>query len=1324
MKSATRSLFGLIETITLMSSFLCTAQTAPPNRIASQSPNLTHQVQSNYGHLPLAFEANKGQTDPTVKFLSRSTGYTVFLTTGGMVLALRPEESVIAPTASGIAQKVPPTSKTAANGSADTIMTFNLVGAASNPTAVGEDPLPTKVNYFIGNDPKKWQTNVQTYAKVRYQNVYPGIDLVYYGNNRQVEYDFVVAPGADANRIQFSVKGADALSVDAQGNLVLAKGANQLRFQSPGIYQQINGSRAKVPGSYSLKDSTHVGFTVAPHDNSQTLLIDPVLIYSSFLGGRGYDQGNAIAVDAIGNTYVTGRTNSPDFPLAPMGNFDPNQQRMFIAKLDVSGSTLLYADYFGGTSGNDDPYAIAVDSNGSAYVTGQAASSDFSVLNAYQPALAGSANAFLTKFSADGSSLVYSTYLGGSGDDYARAIGVDSAGEATIGGVTQSPNFPMANAFQSSISPNQNGNWGNYGFFSRFSADGSSLIYSSYLAGNLNCDDRPYSSVNGLALDNSGNLYLAGTTDTNNFPTTPGAYGTTNPGGACSYASFISKFDTSGAIIYSSYFGGTAFTTTVAIAVDTSGFAYVTGYDQGNDNFPITATSICDPATQSCSGMFITKFDTAGATLVYSTYLGQNKSNGAGGAIQVDANGDAYVVAADYSSGQFMPINPIEGHVGGTDMLITEIDPTASARLFATFIGGGESDYATGMVLDSSGAIYVTGGTDSQYFPVTESAFQSSWGGQIDAFILKIGPAAAPGVTIGPSLLQFGTVDVGVASAPQSTVMRNMGTAPLNIATKTITGDFAETDDCGTSVAAGSFCTFTVIFTPTAPGSRFGTILLGDDASGSPHFINMVGDGSSPIVTFNPQSLTFSGLPVGQTSAAQTVTLSNTGNATLNISSVTATMNFAEASNCPLALAFGSSCQIQVTVTPTVGGALTGSLTMTDDAPGSPQIVALSGSGYVTTGIFTPSGLTFANTAVGSTSSPQAVTVRNTGSVAMTVSGLTVTSGFTQTNTCSGVPVSGTCTISVTFAPTTSGSQNGTLTINDNAQGNPHAVSLSGTGLAGTAQLSVSSLNFTALTVGTTSNAQTIIVINSGNGPLTISSIQAAGDFAQTSNCTTIAANGGTCAIQVIFTPTSSGTRSGTITLTDSAANSPQLISVTGSGIDFSMPSSGGSDTIKAGNTATYTMSITPVGGTFSTAVSLVCEGVPAFSTCTINPTSVTPGAEPAAITVSVKTTGTGAQLSVPGTAPRTVFAVWTLTTGFGLFGMFLFGVRPRRNRATILFLIILIGGMMLWVGCGLSNTTQPVQTGNFTPTGTYTVLVIGTSGSVQHFSSLTLTVQ
>ena len=931
-------------------SLMCAAQTGPKYRPTQQDSRLSRKVQMNYAKLPLAFEAHRGQTRSSTQFLARGDGYSIVLHAGGIVLSLHPAE----PAASSHGSQLPDERRTlnwgaktplpAGDKPENTFLALDLVGANLNPAAIGEEPLPTKVNYFVGNDPKQWQTNIQTYARIRYQNVYPGIDLVYYGNNRQVEYDFIVSPGANPNRIQLAAQGVDSVTVDPEGNLVLTKGGRQVHFQAPNVYQEVNGLRTKVLGGYSVKDSRRVGFKLGPHDPSASLVIDPVLVYSTFLGGRSDDQATAITVDAFGNAYVTGTTSSSDLPLTTSGTFNPDQQRMFVAKLDVSGSAFLYADYFGGTSGNDYPTSIAVDANGSAYVTGQAYSNDFPVANAYQSTLKGASNAFITKVSADGSSLVYSTYLGGSGLDYGQGIAINANGEATLAGVTSSLDFPLANACQSTIPPDQNGQWGSYGFFSRLSADGLSLIYSSYLGGSNNWygEGTPMSLVMGIALDLGDNLYIAGNTTTTDFPTTPGAYRTTSTGQPWVATPFISKFNNAGGIVYSTYFGGT-YTNVTSVAVDTNGSAYVTGFDPGDDNFPITSTSLCNPGSQSCQGGYAAKLSPDGSTLAYSTYLAPDNS-GTGQTVQVDANGDAYIAGNTYSS-QYPTVTPLENFTGGSDLLIVELNPTGTAQLFATFIGGDQDEYPYSMVLDSHESLYIAGWTASSYFPVTQSAFQGLWGGKNDAFVLKIAPDNKSAVSVAPSLLQYSTLSVGASSLPQSATLRNMGSASLNIATKTISGDFIETDDCGATVAPGSFCTFSISFVPTAPGARFGTIELVDDASASPHLINMVGDGSSPTVTLSPSNLTFTSVLVGQSSAPQRVTLSNTGSATLNISSISSSGPFVQTNNCPPALALGSSCTLQVTFTPTASGTQTGTLTFSDSAANSPQVFIVTGTG-------------------------------------------------------------------------------------------------------------------------------------------------------------------------------------------------------------------------------------------------------------------------------------------------------------------------------------------------------------------------------------------
>jgi hypothetical protein len=947
-----------------LSLFFSVLTSVAQDRPAQASPTspASAQVRPHYGNVPLMFEANQGQTDSQVRFLSHGNGYSVFLTAGGMVLALRSaqETSTVADAspASAASQNKPRLSpirqqEKIARDQKSTTLAIDLVGAAKNPTIVGEAPLSTRINYFIGRDPSQWRRNVPTYSQIRYRNVYPGIDLVYYGNNHHVEYDFDLAPGADPANIQFSVKGADALSVDSNDNLVLTKGATQLLFQTPVIYQVSNGTRAPVSGAYTLLDPTHVGFTVADHDNTKPMVIDPVLVYSTFLGGSNDDYSNGIAVDGSGDAYVTGITDSPDFPMAAIGGYSTTQFRMFLTKFAPAGATLKFADYFGGTSGGDGPYAIALDGSGNAYITGNATSTDFPVVNAFQATLSGTQDAFVVEFSADGSTLDYSTYLGGSNSQVGNSIAVDAAGEAIVAGTTQSTDFPMVNAYQPTISADAYGNWGMYGFLTKFAAGGSTLVYSTYLGGNIqngpSCTGCtfPDSEILGVATDSFGDAYVTGQTTTTNFPVTAGAYATTYPGSGQSDVGFVSEFSTGGTIAYSTYLGGLTSSFLDAIAVDTNGYAYVTGYDIAGDNFPTNTTALCDPSVLSCNGVVVAKLDTAGANLVYSTFLNAN-NNMVGQAIQVDVHGDAFVVGSDE---QFSLTNPIETYTGtfsgtytsNTDVVVAEIDPTASTQLFATFLGGQQFDAAAdSLALDIHGAVYVTGVTQSPDFPVTQSAFQTTWGGGTDAFISKIDPVAvAPAVAMYPYSLEFGSEDIGSTTTALTSILRNMGSATLTITSAATSTDYAETDDCGGTVAPASFCTFSITFSPTVTGDDTGTLTITDTATGSPHVVTLDGTGlMTPFFRISPYSLSFSASPVGTATPMQTVTITNTSKAAISVGGVQVTGDFAATSNGCSSVAANATCKVQVSFTPTSSGTRTGTLRL-----GSSQTVSLSGSG-------------------------------------------------------------------------------------------------------------------------------------------------------------------------------------------------------------------------------------------------------------------------------------------------------------------------------------------------------------------------------------------
>ncbi|PYX55174.1 MAG: hypothetical protein DMG76_18980, partial [Acidobacteria bacterium] len=437
------------------------------------------RVSAAYNGLPLYFEANRGQTDPQVKFLSRGSGYTLFLThRGEAVLVLRkptPKRDPLQPPAlasAGVAPQSEPAGPPA-------VVRMKLVGRNARSRVEGLDELSGKANYFIGNNPKKWRTNVPMYEKVRYREVYPGVDLVYYGNQRQLQYDFVVRPGADPKSIVLGFKGTDKLEVDGQGNLVLRTARGPIRQQKPSIYQEVDGVRREIAGGYALKNTHQVGFQVASYDVSRPLVIDPVLFYSTYLGGASGDIGDGgVTVDSSGNAYVFGFTDSANFPITS-GAFQTSLRGFrdtFVTKLTPTGSSLVYSTYLGG-SGGEDAGNIAIDSVGNAYVVGETTSSDFPIIpGAFQPAAASGDTGFVAKLNASGSALIYSTYLGGSGRDVPSGIAIDGSGNAYVAGVTSSTNFPTTSgAFQ----PTYPGGPNDF-FVSKVNATGSALVYSTY----------------------------------------------------------------------------------------------------------------------------------------------------------------------------------------------------------------------------------------------------------------------------------------------------------------------------------------------------------------------------------------------------------------------------------------------------------------------------------------------------------------------------------------------------------------------------------------------------------------------------------------------------------------------------------------------------------------------------------------------------------------------------------------------------------------------------------------------------------------------------
>jgi len=919
-------------------------------------------------------------------------------------------------------------------------------------------------------------------------------------------------------------------------------------------------NRKLIAGRYALTPDGVVTFEIAPYDRTRSLVIDPVLTYSTYLGGSDTDYANGIAVDAFGNAYVTGYTASVDFPVVNAVQATPGGGSCsedgtatacfdaFVSKLNSTGTALLYSTYLGG-SDEDYGAAIAVDSSGDAYVAGYTYSTDFPVQNALQPNNAGGVDAFVTELSADGSSMVYSTYWGGSLDDVGTGIVVDSNGNAYLSGYTESTDFPVSSgAFQTTF-----GGGAHNAFVVRFDAGGALLGYSTYLGGDG--DDYAYAA----AVDSGSDAYVTGATNSSNFPTL-NAFQPGYAGGECAvessnpypcYDVFISKLNPAGsALVYSTYLGGTGSDYGYAIALDSSANAYVTGYTTSL-NFPTTSAAFQQTPANSYTSydVFVSKLNSSGSTLGYSTYLGGSGTQVAYG-IAVDSNGSAYLTGYNYG-GNFPTANPAQGqNAGYYDAFVSVLNPAGSALSFSTYLGGSQDDFGCGIALDPSGNVYVTGATFSTDFPTTTGSFEPSYmGGPYDAFVTMYTAPVLPLVSISPSSYAFGSQAVGSISLPGTVILSNPGGGTLTILSIAVSGDFFQTNTCGSSLAAGSSCSINVSFTPTATGSRSGALTLTDNANPATQTVTLSGTGTAPAVSLSATSLTFSAQVVGASSSPQGITLSNTGSATLTISSISVSGDFSQTNTCGSSLAAGAFCPISVTFKPTASGLRTGTLTITDNASPNTQTASLSGTGAGPGATLSPSSLTFGPQPVGTSSSPQTVTVKNTGTANLSIIGINISGDFSLSRTC-GPPlaVGASCTISVTFKPSASGTRAGTLTVADNATPPTQTASLTGTGGGPAVSLSVTSLTFTSQAVGSSSNPQTLTLTNTGSATLTLSSVAVSGDFSQTNTCGSSVAPAAACSISVTFQPTASGTRTGTLTITDNANPTTQTVSLAGTG--------------------------------------------------------------------------------------------------------------------------------------------------------------------------------
>ena len=1008
---------------------------------------------NNYGKLPLAFEANQGQTASDVRFVSRGDGYTLFLTGQEAVLTLRqPTPGSDVRLNRTKLRKMHHDSRGAEKVS---VLRMRLDGASPNAAITGVDRMPTKVNYFVGNDPKKWHTDVPVFSQVRYQDVYPGVDLLFYGNQRRLEYDFQVAPGADANAIALNVKGASKLQIDRHGNLLMKVAGSEVVLQKPVVFQEVNGERREIAGNYAIANNHEVHFAVSNYDRTQPLTIDPLLNYVTYLGGSGAlgDEAFGIALDAAGNAYVAGITSSTDFPTQnPESSTAPADTAAlgttFVSELNPTGTALVYSTYLGG-SGNGLPFnsggigdgaaAIAVDTATpvpNIYVTGFTGSTDFPVTT---NALIGTApsgtstggSGFVTKLipgNTGSTQLGYSSYLGGDTADEGFGIAVDAGGDAFVAGVTLSTNFPTTtNAFSTTLL-NTTGNGS--AFLTEINTNAttgpSSEVFSTYFGG-TNGAGGPTNSLFGdaafgVTVDASSNAYLVGTTTSTDFP--PKGTAVSPCSDDSNGSAFVSVINTTTpALSYSTCLGAMTSNTVTqgsGIALGPSSVVYVTGQTTSSD-FPVTTNSIPPPGPGVNVGagvVFVSLLNTTSATPnKYSTYLGgTNGDFGVG--IAVDSTGNAYVTGLTNSSN--FPITRgalIEANTNGNGTgIVAKINPGGNGLtdlLYSSYFGGngsgGVNDIGNGVAVSTTFNAYITGMAGSSNLPVTTGVVQNKLNSAVsNAFVADL-PLIAD-ISVSPTSLAFGTQLVGTPTAAQFvTLMNNTSSAVTLTLPPTFVGgnasDFTATGGGGTcvaSLAAGASCTIGVIFTPSSVGARTVTMNIVDslDTAAHPIQVALTGTGSNTIaaISFSPTSLTFPGQLLTTTSSAMPVGVKNTGTSPLIISKVaTGTSAFTETDNCVATIAPAGTCTIMVTFAPsssTAPGTVTDTLSVTDNANGSPQSVPLTGTAWDFS-VSAPSSVTVARGAMGSFP----VTITGLGGFTGSVS-FTCTPGSTLVTTC------------------------------------------------------------------------------------------------------------------------------------------------------------------------------------------------------------------------------------------------------------------------------------------------------------------------------------
>jgi hypothetical protein len=900
-----------------------------------------------YAQIPLSFESNQGQSAAGVQFLSRDNGYELSL------LSQEADFTFHQPI-SGPRNRLDRSSLTrnrrvhGAPGESS-VLRMHLDGANPTATITGVDRTAAKINYFIGNDPKKWHTDVPAYAKVKYADVYPGIDLVFYGNRSELEYDFVVAPGANTKAIALNIEGATKLRLDASGNLMLGVANGEVKIKKPDAYQELNGTRQEVAGNFTIANHHEVRFALADYDQTRPLTIDPVVTYSTYVGGTGSanggDMATGIALDSAGDAYIGGITFSADLlQVNPLSATVPaavtgGNSTGFVAELNPTGTAALYLAYLGGEN-LDGIQAIAVDSNKNIYVTGFTESSQFPVNSTntgFEPTPPASVNAGGSGFVArlnpaltGIAQLIYSSYIGGGGPlDQGNGIAVDGSGDAFVTGVTQSATgFPIANAGVAPFSAAQLSTNGN-AFVTEVNTGVSgtaSLLFSSYFGGTGGAAGLfPFGDYGAaITVDSNDNAYIVGTTSTGaSFPTqgTQIASCAKNSDSAVFVSEISLGTPAAPTLAYSTCLTGSTADIGSAIALGPNNLVYLAGAAFSSD-FPTTSNTIplAFPNTPpvgfpnaTTSVAFVSTVNTTTGALGYSTLLGGSGGDGGDG-IGVDSQGVAYVTGQTDSPN--FPVTPgalqtTLSNPGG-NAFVSKINASAGGQggldlLYSTFYGGtgdANGDLDAGNAIAVSGTNAYVAGQVTQGLQTTAGAYHTTTNNVagLNAFVAEL--PLVPTLSVTPTLLAFGTQLINTPTGSMTVTVTNnsSGTLPTVF---TVVGpnaaDFVATPGaatgCGATLAAGASCTIGVVFTPSVAAAESGTLNIANSvAPAQPFTVALTGTGSATAdfsltvpPTFNLTSGTAGSIPVlvnGLDGFNGTVNLTCAGN-TPNVTSCT-----------------------------------------------------------------------------------------------------------------------------------------------------------------------------------------------------------------------------------------------------------------------------------------------------------------------------------------------------------------------------------------------------------------------------------------------------